>query len=76
MSNFKSKSGAADTHPSAFELSIREVNGQYRPATGDEVITAARRAIARKFRRGTSLTSPSLTRDFLRLLRPNGEAQG
>lgn len=67
MSNFKSKTGAADTHPSAFELSIREVNGQYRPATGDEVITAARRAIARKFRRGTSLTSPSLTRDFLRL---------
>lgn len=68
MSSIKSKAsvGSTDTH-SLFELSIREVNGQYRPATGDEVIQAARRAIARKFRRGTSLTTPTLTKDYLRL---------
>ena len=56
-----------DAQSSAFQLSIREANGQYRQATGDEVIQAARRAIARKFRRGTSLTTPRLTQDFLRL---------
>jgi len=69
MSSIKSKAsvGSADTHSFAFELSIREVNGQYRLATGDEVIQAARRAIARKFRRGTSLTTPTLTKDYLRL---------
>jgi hypothetical protein len=69
MSSIKSKAsvGSADAHSLAFELSIREVNGQYRLATGDEVIQAARRAIARKFRRGTSLTTPTLTKDYLRL---------
>lgn len=70
MSNIKFNAAAdsADVaQSSVFQLSIREANGQYRQATGEEVIQAARRAIARKFRRGTSLTTPRLTQDFLRL---------
>ena len=41
--------------------------GQPIPATGDEIIAAARRHIAQRFRRGTSLDSPATVRDFLRL---------
>ncbi len=40
---------------------------EYRPATAGELVAAARRALSRQFRRGCSLTSPHLVREYLRL---------
>lgn len=37
----------------------------YRPATLDEIMTSARHALNRRVRKGTALTSPQLTRDYL-----------
>jgi DNA repair protein RadC len=48
------------------ELLVRDARGDYRLATGDEVLKAARRVIGRRVRRGTSLTSPEVVRDYLR----------
>ncbi len=47
-------------------LLVRDAHGEYRLATTDEVLHAARDALARRVRRGTALTSPGLVRDFLR----------
>jgi len=44
-----------------------DATGRPIPATADEVIAAARAHVARRFRRGASLTSPAVMRDFLRL---------
>jgi DNA repair protein RadC len=46
-------------------LLVRDAQGECRAASIDEVMTVARQAIARRVRRGTSLTSPRLVRDFL-----------
>lgn len=48
------------------ELLVRDAKGEYRLASGDEVLKAARQVIGRRVRRGTSMTSPELVRDFLR----------
>ncbi len=48
-------------------LHVRDAAGEFRPATADEVLDAARVALARKVRRGTAFTSPEVTRQFLRL---------
>jgi DNA repair protein RadC len=53
-------------HHGTDELLIRDAQGEYRPASADEVLKAARQVIGRKFRRGTSLSSPQTVRDFLR----------
>ena len=50
----------------SFELLFRDAKGEYRLATGDEVLKAARQVIGRRIRRGTSLTSPEVVRDYLR----------
>jgi hypothetical protein len=42
------------------ELLIRDAAGTYRPATGDEVLKAARQIICRRVRRGSALTSPDV----------------
>jgi DNA repair protein RadC len=42
-------------------------NGSSRPATSDEIITAARDHMSRRVRRGTQLSSPKATRDYLSL---------
>jgi len=47
------------------ELLIRDPSGEYRTATGEEVMNAARQALARRVRRGTAMTSPQIVRDFL-----------
>lgn len=47
------------------QLCVREQGGEIRPATGAEIITAARTALSRRVRRGTCFTSPSSARDFL-----------
>ncbi len=50
----------------SLELLVRDAKGEYRLATGDEVLKAARQVIGRRVRRGTSLTSPQAVRDYLR----------
>ena len=42
-------------------------DGNTRPATGDEIIAAARETLSRRVRRGVTLSSPKATRDFLTL---------
>ena len=39
--------------------------GSYRPATFEEMITGAKLALSRRFRKGTLLDSPAATRNFL-----------
>jgi DNA repair protein RadC len=46
-------------------LLVRDAGGEYRAATGDEVLTAARQVLGRRVRRGTTLSSPQVVRDFL-----------
>ena len=48
-----------------FDLLVQDATGEYRAATGDEVLKAARQVLGRRIRRGTALTSPQLMRDFL-----------
>jgi DNA repair protein RadC len=59
MSQFNSQAGF-------LELLVREAKGEYRLASGDEVLKEAKQVIGRRVRRGTSMTSPELVRDFLR----------
>jgi len=59
MSQFNSQS-------ESLELLVRDSKGEYRLATSEEVLKAARQVIGRRVRRGTSMTSPQLVRDFLR----------
>jgi DNA repair protein RadC len=53
-------------HNESSELLVRGALGQYRLATGDEVLKAARQVIGRRVRRGTSMSSPNVVRDYLR----------
>ncbi len=47
---------------------IRDAEGEYRLATGDEVLSAARQVLGHRVRRGTDvLSSPLAVRDFLRV---------
>ena len=52
------------SHTNLFTL---DASGQAVPATSEQIIAVARRHIAHKFRRGSSLDSPTAVRDFLRL---------
>lgn len=46
-------------------LCIREANGDYRPATPDEIFAAHRKQLNARFRRGRAIGSPSETREYL-----------
>ena len=50
-------------------LYTTDVNAQtgFRPATIEEIMTGARQVLSNRVRKGTALTSPQLTRDFLTL---------
>ena len=48
-------------------LTIREEDGTYRPASGNEIIQAAHAVIDARFTRGTLIRSPEETRAFLKL---------
>ena len=62
------KGGALQTEFNFRSLMVKEVNGRYRMATGDEILEAAQRELERRFRRtADALTSPDLTREFLRV---------
>lgn len=47
------------------QLCVRDQDGRLRPASGEEIISAARTALARRVRRGTAMSSPQSARDFL-----------
>jgi DNA repair protein RadC len=46
-------------------LYVRDASGEFIPADGNAVVTAAKTHLRRRIRRGASLTSPKLVRDFL-----------
>ena len=48
-------------------LLVRDAQGDYRAATSDEVLTAARQVLSRHVRRGSVLSSPTAVRDYLRV---------
>lgn len=48
-------------------LLVRDVDGQYRPALAEEVLSQARRVLARRVRRGATMSSPQAVKDHLRL---------
>jgi DNA repair protein RadC len=48
-------------------LMVRDEEGQYRPATGEEIIEAAMEEMRRRFARGMTISSPEATKDFLQL---------
>lgn len=52
---------------SSISLIAQLKDGSTRPATADEIIAAAREHMSRRVRRGTQLTSPKATRDYLSL---------
>jgi DNA repair protein RadC len=51
-------------------LLVRDAQGQYRLATGDEVLDAARQVMSRRVRRGSTMTSPLVVREYLRTKLP------
>ncbi len=52
---------------STISLIAQLADGSSRPATTEEIIAAAREHMSRRVRRGTQLTSPKATRDYLSL---------
>jgi DNA repair protein RadC len=60
--------GTLQTEFNFRSLMVKEENGRYRIATGDEILEAARSELERRVRReADALTSPDLTREFLRV---------
>lgn len=48
-------------------LLVRDVDGQYRPARAEEVLSQARRVLSQRVRRGATMSSPQAVKDHLRL---------
>lgn len=49
------------------QLLVRDAQGEYREATQEEVLKAARQVLGHRVRRGSLLSSPQAVRDFLRV---------
>lgn len=45
-------------------LMVREAHGEYRAATPDEILSAARQAVDQRYMRGTKFDAPDLARSF------------
>lgn len=60
-SNSSAVAAAADA------LLVRDVDGQYRPARAEEVLSQARRVLSQRVRRGATMSSPQAVKDHLRL---------
>jgi DNA repair protein RadC len=50
----------------SLSLFVRDARGEYRLATGEEVLNAARQVFGHRVRRGTTLSSLDVVRDYLR----------
>lgn len=57
QSNFSSAEGS---------MLVRDVQGEYRQASAEEVMQAARRVLSNRVRRGAAMTSPQDVKDHLR----------
>lgn len=63
-----SKSSFSSVDAVAYDaLLVRDVDGRYRPASADEVLSHARRVLAHRVRRGATMSSPQAVKDHLRL---------
>ncbi len=51
----------------AAALLVRDVDGQYRPARAEEVLSQARHVLSQRVRRGATMSSPQAVKDYLRL---------
>lgn len=49
----------------AAALLVRDVDGQYRPARAEEVLAHARRVLSQRLRRGATMSSPQVVKDYL-----------
>lgn len=47
-------------------LMVRDLRGRYRPATPNQVLTAARAIVDQTVRRETSFTTPTVVKDYVR----------
>jgi DNA repair protein RadC len=50
---------------SNYNLFIHDADGAFEPATTEQILTAARQALAHRVRRGASLSSPQKVREYL-----------
>ena len=48
-------------------LLVHDADGQYRPASAEEVLCHARRVLAHRVRRGATMSSPQAVKDYLRV---------
>ena len=55
------------SHDKFKELLVRDQSGNTRRPSEDEILLAARNILSRKVRRGSSMASPQLVKDFLRI---------
>ena len=55
------------THSILEALHVRDAEGTYRRAEADDVLTAARRVLSAKVRRGSSMQSPQVVKDYLQI---------
>lgn len=62
-----SSSSSSSSAVAADALLMRDVDGQYRPARADEVLSQARRVLSHRVRRGATMSSPKAVKDYLRL---------
>lgn len=62
-----SSNSSAVAAAAADALLVRDVDGQYRPARAEEVLSQARRVLSRRVRRGATMSSPQAVKDHLRL---------
>ena len=61
-----STSSISSAHAVA-SLLVRDVDGQYRPASSEEVLQQARRVLSQRVRRGATMSSPEAVKDYLRV---------
>lgn len=58
---------SSSTSSAVDALLVRDVDGQYRPARVEEVLSQARRVLSQRVRRGATMSSPQAVKDYLRL---------
>ena len=58
---------SASSSQSATALLVRDVDGQYRVASADEVLSQAWGVLAERVKPGVTLSSPQDVKDYLRL---------
>lgn len=63
MSSFSQSSFGSSSNV----LLVCDGEGQYRPASAEEVLQQARRVLSQRVRRGATMSSPQLVKDYLRV---------